>query len=468
MRDTNMQESYEHIFDITFRIPARNISFAPKMLISFIKKCEYFKNFIPSYELTVEIEDKMLYILTTYDKELTVFIKNILFYGETSSSRNNSMILDEQEFVCYYDKNTLKDFMAGNKGVSPNIDEPLPTESKPSLGEAAATHKVKFYLLLKTDLKMKTFIHNYIFGSEEKPIRPIDAVATIIDQNPYITKCLIDEPDNNLQYTDLIVEPAELKDAIRNIQRVYGLYSKSLELFYDNGILYVLNKFNIDHSYQDDEINTIYIKLSTRKDNPVDEETVTINKDKGFIKYNRFSDIQKEDYEAINGIFSGNKFVFSNYGTVVNSMFATDGETEFISPIHEIDRPRSTRVDIGTKKIIDYDMLNNPYNMSSYVYEDSKGVPITFSIAQINPTHFTPNKKIFMQFDSGSYNKLYSGIYNIESATFVYNRSPHATKKYNAFSGVVLTLCNKQEGLDKNYEPLVNEKTDSVGNIVKT
>ena len=46
-------------------------------------------------------------------------------------------------------------------------------------------------MLLKDDLKMRTFIHNYIFGSEEKPVTPMDAVITIVDQNPYIKKCIV-------------------------------------------------------------------------------------------------------------------------------------------------------------------------------------------------------------------------------------------------------------------------------------
>ena len=46
-----------------------------------------------------------------------------------------------------------------------------------------------------------------------------------------------------------IPDKASLDGAyIKNIQYKYGIYSKSLELFYDDGILYVLNKMNINQN----------------------------------------------------------------------------------------------------------------------------------------------------------------------------------------------------------------------------
>ena len=448
------KEVYEHYLDIKFHIPNRKISFKPYAFISLIKTCNYFTDFIPKYELTVKFRDKHLDILRLYDKEISVFIRDILFYGESSRDKSNSKILSEQEFACYYDKNTLPNYMAVAKSVNPDINDPTVTYiHQDSMGAAIGVYDVKFYLLLKTDLKMKTFIHNYVFGTDDKPVMPINAIAAIVDQNPYITKCIIDKPDNTTAYTDMVIEPAELKDAIKNIQYKYGIYLKSLELFFDNGILYILNKLNLNHSYQKGENTVTSVKLNLKTDNYTDDDSVYINDNKGTVTYFRQGSLKKEDYESVLGVLSGNKFVFSNFGSIINSMFGKEGETEFISPLSEIERPRYSRVDVGTRKILDYDMLNNPYNMSSYVYEESKGVPISFLLKNVNPDHFTPNKIVKMDFDTQEDIKLHAGLYNIETAVFIYMSSNNKTKRYNAFSSVVLQLCNKQEGYDFDYTP---------------
>ena len=84
---------------------------------------------------------------------------------------------------------------------------------------------------------------------------------------------------------------------------------------------------------------------------------------------------------------------------------------------------------------------------------ESKGVPISFAIMNINPEHFTPNKNVKIVFDTPESNKLYSGIYNIESIEIVYEATKHPTKRYNTIASALITLCNKQDGYDKNYEP---------------
>lgn len=445
-----MKYVYEHKFDITFRIPARNIAFRPYAMINLIKTCNYFTDFIPKYELIVKVHDKDLETLRLYDKEITVFIKDYIFYGENANALTNRELDFELEFACYYDKDKIPTVTDGAKSaVSPSIDDPDVTY-KDSLG-SVATHEIKFFLLLKDDLKMRTFIHNYIFGSEEKPVTPMDAVITIVDQNPYIKKCIVDTPDNTESYTDMIIEPVELKNAIKNIQYKYGIYSKSLELFYDNGILYILNKLNLNHSFEKNQLVTTSIKLFSRPGTFRNDDGVSISKD--HVIYLRQSKIKKEDYESILGILSGNKFVYSNFGTVINSAFGSDGETEFVSPLNEIDRPRTARIDVGTKKILDYDMLNNPFNMSSFAYEESKGVPITFLLPQVNPKHFRPNNIIHMTFDLPTDAKLYNGLYNIESVIFVYSASQDPLKRFSASANAILKLCNKQEGFDKDYSP---------------
>ncbi|MDE7100029.1 MAG: hypothetical protein K2N99_02255, partial [Malacoplasma sp.] len=260
-----MNEFYEHIFDVSFNIPDREISFSPYSIVRFIKRCNYFTDTIPSYTLTCKIEDKYLNILRVYDKEISINIKHIMFYGQSRNAMNNRKIIDDLEFACYYDKDTLPNFMNTAKNVDMTNLAVVDTYSQNVLGRESP-HEITFQLLLKKDLMMKTYIHNYVLGSEEKPITPITGVMTICEQNPYVNKVLVDPPDNNTAYCDMIIEPAELKDAIKNVQQIYGLYSKSLELFYDNGMLYILNKYNPNHVFTKDELNITTCHIVERSD----------------------------------------------------------------------------------------------------------------------------------------------------------------------------------------------------------
>ena len=176
------------------------------------------------------------------------------------------------------------------------------------------------------------------------------------------------------------------------------------------------------------------IRLNERTDVPANRDYALIDEENGVIGYERSGQLIKEDYEAVSGIFSGNKFVFSNFGTIINSAFSGDDGTTFVSPLESIERPRASRPDVGVKKILDYDMLNNPYNMSSYVFEESQGVPISFAIMNMNPEHFTPNKNFRMVFDTPESNKLYGGIYNISAIEIEYRATNHPTKRYNTIA----------------------------------
>lgn len=449
-----MQMNYEYMFDIEFSFLNKDsiISFTPYQLVSFTKECNYFENYIPSYKLTCKIKDKHLNYLRIFDKDMTVKIKHIMRYGSNKDDLSESKILSELEFACYYDKDSIPNYTASAKVAKPELEE-KDEYTKDILGPDIQ-HTLTFHLLLKKDIKMKTFIHNYIFGSEEKPATTIDAVMTIIEQNPYVTSVLIDNPSNVNEYTDIIVEPAELKDAIKNLQYKYGIYDKGLELFYDNGMLYVLNKLELYHVKRNKELNTVQIRLNEKTSVPNAIDYALINEEEGYIGYERKTSINKIDFESIEGIYSGDKFVYSNFGTVINSVFGDKGDVTMLSPTREINRPKAARLDVGVKKILDYDMLNNPFNMNSFVYEKTPGVTLVFAITSMNPEHFTPNKLIKLGFDTPESQKLYSGVYNIQSVTFVYEQTKaNPNKRFSAFGHAILTLTNKHLGYDEVYTP---------------
>ena len=443
----------EYVWDISFRIPNRNIVFRPHSIVQFTEDCDYFNSFISSYTLTVKIDDKYLDYFRFFDKEVFARLKVLAFWGSTPENKNNREVVFEDTYAIYIDKDTIPSLSKLDRTKSSdkvNDDVVHDNEYDAETITSNAPVKIKMNLLLRDDLEMRTYIHNYVFGSEDNPIDPITAAMACVTLNPYVKKVVVDKPDNTTKYTDLIVEPGELKTALYTIQRRYGIYARSMQLFYKHGTLYMLNKMNPDHVKTKGQNNLINLLITERLDKPNLDYSI-ITDSKGGVAYKRGSGIIKQDFESINGVLHGDKFVFSNFGTVINSAFASDGDTKFISPLNEIDNPTQARADIGVKKVIDYDMLNNPYNMSSYMFEQNEGVPIGLSLDNVDVRDFAPNTRINVQFDNVQSNKLYSGNYNIKNASFVFNNIGTPNARFRTYGHVSLVLFNKRDGYDKTY-----------------
>lgn len=441
---------YKYRWEIKFQIPSRNIEFLPLFISSIKKNCDYINNFIPNYELNVKILDQDLEILRMFDKELVVNIKQTVLYGSSREDLTEKKIVFEDTFIPFYDKGLLSNASRDFKTVKDGEDTfPSYDENRPNASSAVRVH---LNLLLKKDLQMKKYLHNYILGTKDSPVTPGSAVAFVIDQNPYIEKYIMDKPDNTSTYQDMIIKPNELKDAIRQIQVNYGIYGKDIEIFYDNGILYILNKYEREHSYQKDEMTLVNVLVDTRPSVINNVDIVEINEDKKTINYERCGSIKIDDKEAILGEMVGDKVVFSNFNTAINSMFGSDGETSFVSPLNEIERPTQSNVNTGTKIIPDYDMINNPWLMASKFYSTNLGVPIMFAISSVNSEHFGPNKRVYTSFKTSEENKLYAGTYNIAKANFIYKNVGEVNLRYDTYCHVGLELINPEKVHNANYE----------------
>lgn len=442
---------YRYLTIPTFQVSSQKMTFRPFKVKSITEDCDYFSNFIPVITMVCQIEDKYLNLLRLYDKEMIVRLKKVLKSGPSAINMTDEEILSDDVYIAFYDKNSLPNISSGSKNVSSFM-----TEFKEEYDIDSMPHNpidIRIHLVLQKDLVMKTYIHNYVFGTEEKPVTPLTAAVACIEDNPYIGSYLVDPPDNTLKYTDLIIEQAELKNALRSIQHRYGIYSKGLLLFYYNDILYMLNKCHTSHSQIKNDINEIItIRIDERVDrvNPTQSAAI-INKGKDII-YERATTMKKMDYESIEGVIHGDAFVFSNFGSIINSGFGNDGKTSFVSPLTELTKPKKNRQDVGIKKIVDYDLLNNPFNMSSYMYEQSIGTVVNSNIAAINVKHFAPNKRVRLVLDSSESRKLYSGIYNIYRCQFMYYTTNEQGKPFDMYCHANLTLFNKTEGYDKDYE----------------
>lgn len=448
---------YKYQFDITFQIESRNMYFKPYSLIEFVKDCDYFNSFIPVFSMDVKIQDRNLLLLRTFDKELTVFIKLIRWRGLNREEYTDKTILFESTFIPFYDKNRIPDYTSSNKKVKSDFTD-MNQEYEIDTPGSINPVQIHMNLILKEHLLLKKVIHNYILGTKDKKVSPITAAAFILDQNPSINKYIMDPPDNTNDYDEILIKPGDLKNAIQQIQMNYGIYNKDILLFSDVNIFYMLNKLKHEHFGKKDEIFTIGVLLDERVDkvNPTDSSVV--DEENKIVIYNRTGNLTKDDKETVLGEYIGDKIIYSNFDSVINSVFVRDKKTTLISPIKEIERPVKTHVSTGVKKIVDYDMLNNQFNMNSYMYSTCLGVPISFMLTSVNYEDFTPNKRIKLNLDNPESRKLYSGLYNIARAKYYFNNTTKPGEEFMMFCHCNLTLVNKTDGYDKDYIPESEQK----------
>jgi hypothetical protein len=85
------------------------------------------------------------------------------------------------------------------------------------------------------------------------------------------------------------------------------------------------------------------------------------------------------------------------------------------------------------------------------MFEQNIGVPVGFTLNSVDISHFTPNKNIKLAFDTPESNKLYSGIYNIKQATFIFNTLNQPNALFRTYGHVTLVLCNKSSQYDNSY-----------------
>ena len=452
---TSKRIYYNYTWTIIFKIPNRKFNFPIFKLEYFAKNCNYFENFIPYYEMCVRVEDRYMQFFKAYDKELIVYIKCVSNYGEDKLHPNKSEIIFEEEFIPFFDKTKLPTFTTRYR--KPSIKD-LPTVSyTPENMASLVTHEVKVALLLKRDIDMRGYIHNYILGDVDDgdPVTPGTAAAFIINQNPYIEKFLMDKPDNTIAYPNMIIKANELKDALMQLQINYGIYGKDLLLFYDTGILYVLNKYSHEHAFRKKEFKKVHVKLDLRTDesNPTDDTLISDDKE-SFLGYERCTVMKVDDKESILSEITGDKLVFSNFDSIINSGFADNGQTTFISPLVDIERPTVGNVNRKTRMIADYDMLNNPFLMTSNFHASHLGIPISFVLQRVKAEDFTPNKNVKVGIVQKEENKLYSGEYNIAAADFLYMNTKEPGERFKTFCSVSLTLTNNHRTHNKDYVPI--------------
>jgi hypothetical protein len=256
-------------------------------------------------------------------------------------------------------------------------------------------------------------------------------------------------PDNDYTLGETIIPPGNLVPTLKMIQYHLGIYENGLIAFYDDDILYILNKYALDHDCKEDEkINThIYITELDKNPGGISVRGLDPSTSEPFY----FGPIIAKalENEVVSGELDGNNFIFSSFRQGLSAVQYKDDEvvSSNAKPVSMIMRRNiETYKHSNEKNILDYDELQNPYNMASYFNElEANAKPMHLSVENINIMDFKPNKLVNLHFLEQAKNMRLGGVYHINIITQVFVPiNPSTTPEMQCMGDMFLSRRNPE------------------------
>ena len=219
-----------------------------------------------------------------------------------------------------------------------------------------------------------------------------------------IDKVLISPPDNQTQYSQIVIPPLHIMNLPKFIDENYGLYYRGTTFFYDFRCLYVLNRNGFCDAYENGEY----------------KRTIITVVGSGISDTKRLGVAKNEEYEE------SYLFAFSNDMGIMNpskvndiisgsNMYVIDSRNNRTS---DINNPNGT----GTYRIME-DKFGNAYNKGQYVsnvLEENLKINASFQDYDLNI--FTPNKEFVFNF-TDSARIGYCGTYRLYGEKVILKRN---------------------------------------------
>jgi hypothetical protein len=265
----------------------------------------------------------------------------------------------------------------------------------------------------------------------------------IVDALP-VKWAIIDKPDNVYTLEETILPPGNLVPTLKTLQYHIGIYENGVMAFHEDDVLYILNKFALDHDCKagDKIITHIYATeldkmlggITTRGLDPVSGEAV----------YTGPITVKPSNREILSAELEGNNFIFSSFRQGLSAVKYTNNnpvsdQSKEVSMVMK--RNIETYKHTQEKNVITYDELSNIYNMASMFNEIEATVKQMFiKIENINITDFRPNKFVHLHFLDNQKNLKLGGVYHIISMTTIFIPvNPSTTKEMACVGNVLLS-----------------------------
>lgn len=328
-------------------------------------------------------------------------------------------ILYSTSYIPIFDKNTFDPHFKEEEEIMRRDPLNPRADAEPRVG----SRLINFSLFMKDP-------QQYFKLEWNKIIRGGNVIGTalmwIIDTLPIgIGMCVVDEPDNTYEQTDMIIPPMNTIQMLNFLQAQYGIYENGLLVFHDiDDHLYILNRYKDKHEKYLGQPGVTTIVVT----DPSNGGSVNLlrSEESDGPMYKGAPSIKEETTEILDSELDGDAIVFTSFQQGLDVLRydengdPTQAKNVGIALLRNVD----THTQSGTKVVNDYDELNNLYNMSSEFNKlEANAIKYKITLSDVYVEDFKPNMYINLKFENVKLNNEQGGVYYINDVTFLYKRN---------------------------------------------
>lgn len=411
-------------WDIEFVISDTGKSFRPHNLKRVEKLNDYENNFFPIFKLFIQIQDKFFDLIFKTQRRLICKIKLIKKYysdldddatdeGESKSFKEELILQDS--FVAFFDKIPADYTPSDTLVTEENIDKVQEVFNKDEDSiSGIVTTDVSVTLWHINSLKSYKTIINRCFESASVG----SGLAYIINNTDLIQKAIVDLPDNQLEYHELVLLPYGLRNSLKSLQLRYGVYFNGMWVFLDNGTLYCLKAFSINHQHEKDKAGYTIVNLYQKANSIHIPYLVGVQKQDKSYCLEADGKLKKQNMDVMLGEIFGDATVYSNFETILNTIEGNGPNVKTKSPTRVLNREKTSHKDSGVRLDLEYDELNNPYNLTALMRKNTMNMVVPITVKGVDMEAFTPEKIVQLNIDDQAKTLEYGGSYCIRNAVF--------------------------------------------------
>lgn len=414
-----------------------DIKIHPLKIKGINKNNKYYENLLPVLILKCDISNKDICTLRDNAKDIVANV-SIIYKKLKRENKSNSLVIADTgiistaAYIAVFSGDSLKEHLRREEIEHYNGRDADGFQTNPLESERG---EVTMYLNDVIGINTSKMIYNECFDGETG-ITPGSIIQYIATNTP-CSKILIDKPDNDNTYQqDIILPPTNFIGALQYVQTMIGCYQYGLLAFYDDGVLYILNKFADDHEVEKGETNVVHAYIADPDKNTASAPIYTVNDSKESM-YVGAMNFRPSNTKLVKSELFGDNVIFSSfrqgldaisYTNTKNSSKATGGKDVSLVLKHNTE----SHSESGTKNVLDYDELNNPFNVAA----EFNAAEATAEIAELdipyaNVIDFKPNKFMHLHFKDNRKEYDYGGKWFILDVHQIYlptKMSPDASE----------------------------------------
>lgn len=415
---------YSYYYDLEFINPDNDdFSIHPLKIIGIEKNKDYMNNFTPKVMISLVVNKIDMFELKKNKKDVLLKInvkakKYIKKDEKDGLDEIESSILSSSLFIPLFSPTAFDERY--------REDEYNNEENTSELGNPTntlETNRINMIIGISDIVASKTA--KTLFNTGLKSGQTIGSILLFISYSVPVKYVLIDKPDNQNTLPETIIPPGGFIQTMNYLQTTFGIYNNGLLVFYDNDILYILNKFNMDHDCKQDEkvITHLYIEESDVSGGMCIVQT----NDSGESEYIGSISTRYIDNEVTDAELEGNNFVFSSFKQGLDAVSYKNDKVDSTTakPVTMVlKRNVETHKHSGEKNILDYDELNNPFNMaSSFNESEAVAKKVVAVLFNVNIKDFSANKIVHLHYKTIEKDNRLGGLYHILSCKEMYSPS---------------------------------------------